>query len=231
MKSHIEIGFSSNKMLVINNGIDISKFVVNSDKRFSIRNQLGISNDIILIGMIARWDINKNHNLLLKTLNDFEKGNDNFNYKILLAGDSISIDNIELVNLLKKYSLFNKCYLIGSVENIEDYINALDLHILTSNSESFGNVTAECLACGVEVISTDVGLCHEFIYEGYGQIVPVNNSILLLEAIKNFFNNYNEFSNDFHRKMILRKNIVDSFNQEKMLSEYYQLWKNIHNNE
>ena len=60
MSSHIDLGFKSNKMFIINNGIDIKKFSPNLEARLKIRTQLGISDSTILIGMIARWDINKN---------------------------------------------------------------------------------------------------------------------------------------------------------------------------
>lgn len=228
MNSHIELGFKSSKMIVINNGIDITKFAPNLDARLKIRSQLEISDETIVIGMIARWDINKNHKLLFSTLNKLISNGLNYNFKLLLAGDSITNDNQELNYLLEINNLIDKSYLIGSIDNIEEYVNALDLHVLTSDAESFGNVTAECLACGIEVISTDVGLCREFIIDGLGQIVQVNNSEALLESLHIYFHNYVKFKHDTERKYLLRKNIVESFSQEDMIENYNKLWNKIY---
>ena len=231
MSSHIDLGYKSNKMVVINNGIDIKKFSPNLEARLKIRTQLGILDSTILIGMIARWDINKNHKLLFNTLNKFMNKNFKYNCKILLAGDSITNGNNDLIKQLEENNLLDNCFLIGSVDNIEEHINALDLHVLTSNSESFGNITAECLACGIEVISTDVGLCNEFTTKGLGQIVPVNNSEILLESFYNFFNNYKINVQNSDRKFLLRKKISESFNQEDMIEKYNKIWNKIYTDE
>ena len=231
MQSHIKIGYPENKLTVINNGIDTHKFFNNLDARYKIRNSLDILDNTILFGMIARWDRNKNHEMLFRALSDFKKVHLKFPFKILLAGENMSYENINLLNLLKTYNILEDSILINSVDNISDYINALDLHILTSNSESFGNATAECLACGIDVITTDVGLCQKFIQNGYGSIIKTNSFEELKIAIINFLNKREQFKNDRFRKDKLRNNIVDFFSQNRMIKEYNNLWKKIINNE
>ena len=48
-------------------------------------------------------------------------------------------------------------------EDVPAYMNACDLHILSSDQEGSPNSVKECLCCGVPVVATDVGNVHDLL--------------------------------------------------------------------
>ena len=68
LKSHKEIGYDADKMMVINNGFDINKFAPDVEKRNLIRKSLNIDPDVFVLGMISRWHPVKDHATLLSAL-------------------------------------------------------------------------------------------------------------------------------------------------------------------
>lgn len=48
-------------------------------------------------------------------------------------------------------------------DDVPTYMNACDLHILSSDQEGSPNSVKECLCCGVPVVATDVGNVHDLL--------------------------------------------------------------------
>jgi len=61
-------------------------------------------------------------------------------------------------------------------ENIPFYLNAVNLHLLTSDFEGSPNSVKECMACNTSVVSTDVGNVKELLSNVKGSYVSTNNS-------------------------------------------------------
>lgn len=74
-----------------------------------------------------------------------------------------------------KLNLENNVFLLGKIpnKNINLWLNASDVFVLPSFSESFGVVAIEALACGIPVITTKNG--------GTEQIVNPNVGVVLKE--------------------------------------------------
>ncbi|MDD5420505.1 MAG: glycosyltransferase family 4 protein, partial [Methanomicrobiaceae archaeon] len=79
------------------------------------------------------------------------------------------------------------CIDIGSVpfERVPLLINAADCLILPSHTEGVPNVLMESLACGVPVVSSDVGGCPEVVTDGAtGLLVPPGDVPALVRAVR-----------------------------------------------
>ncbi|MBT6071033.1 MAG: glycosyltransferase, partial [Proteobacteria bacterium] len=59
--AHEAVGFDRTKSIVFPNGVDPEKFMPNRSLRDEVRAKLGITPDAIVIGHVARYDVQKDH--------------------------------------------------------------------------------------------------------------------------------------------------------------------------
>lgn len=102
-------------------------------------------------------------------------------------------------------------------------MNALDLHILSSSSESFGNVTAEAMSCTIPCIMTDVGEAQHLLTK-HGWIVPIRSSVQLAERINDAYQEFRTVDKWRARKLNCRKKIEIDYSIEHMIRSYIIIW-------
>ncbi len=137
-----------NKLEVIKNGIDLDIYKVDNNKRIEYRNKLGISDDEILIGHVGRFSNEKNHKYIIELFSELKNRSDK--YKLLLVGDGELTDEIKQKAVDK--GIYNSITFAGIVDNVQDYMQAMDVFILPSIYEGLGIVNIEAQACGIPVI-------------------------------------------------------------------------------
>ena len=67
---------------------------------------------------------------------------------------------------------------------LKDILNVADVSLVPSRREPFGLVAAEAMACGTPVIATNEGGLPDFVHDGVGVLVPVEDSEALATAVK-----------------------------------------------
>ncbi len=83
---------------------------------------------------------------------------------LLMVGDGPERSNAEY--LVHHYGLQRKVRFLGKRDNIEELIGISDLLLLPSDTESFGLVALEAMACQVPVVVSKVGGLPEVICDG-----------------------------------------------------------------
>lgn len=224
-QEHIRIGYLSKKMIVIENGYDLSRFQRIQTGALPLLNEkfkLLSSKERPLIGMVGRYTAEKDHNNLFHALHLLDiKDCDFF---LVLAGNGVDYDNKNLLDLIDHYKLNNKVMLLGPVLDIPSLMNHLDFHILSSSSEGFPNVLAEAMACGTPCISTMAGAAERIIGDT-GWLVPISSPEKLADAIQDAileFEQHNEKWNE--RRMIAEQRIKDNFSIDVMVDKYNEVW-------
>lgn len=173
---HAQLGYSRDKMVVIPNGYQLDRFMPNEALRKAIRNELGVDESIFLIGIIGRFDLQKDHENFINALRELNEKKVNFHG--VMVGNGVTSENKMLKIFLRNAGVQGKVSMLGSRNDIESVMNALDINILSSAyGEAFPNVLAEAMACGTPCISTDVG-DSALIIRNDGWIVPPRNSHL-----------------------------------------------------
>lgn len=160
-KSAGEFLFGKNKLddvTVIHNAIDLQKFAFNPECRDRIRKELGIGSELVL-GHVGRFSEQKNHRFLIEIAKQLEKRN--IDYKILLLGGGELQEEIE--NSVKELHLEKKVIFAGIVNNVKEYMDAMDLFLLPSFYEGLPCVCVESQANGLpnllsEKITKEVAL-------------------------------------------------------------------------
>ena len=140
--------FKNKSFTVIDNGIFLDQYQYNQDNRDKIRKSLGISPDTILLGHVGGFNYQKNQAFLLKLLKKLP-----VNYKLVLIGQGQLFDEVKANS--EELSLTDKVIFTGSVNNVPDYLSAMDTFVLPSRFEGQPFVLIEASANGLPIIASD----------------------------------------------------------------------------
>ena len=186
-----------------------------------------ISKDEFIISMVARYNEQKSHNLFINSINLLKKKS-KFKFKILLVGSGINANNQKLFNTIKKFNLDHTIILLDYINDLNAIYNASDLLVLPSKyGESFPNVIAEAMMCGVKCISNDIGEAKKIINK-YGVIIKDINEEKLYNSIKNELMILKMLS-DLEKKnqrYLHREHIKKNFDIVNITNKYINLWSN-----
>ena len=181
-REHAKIGYCAAKMVLIPNGIDLEIFRPIPAKRESLRREWGVKEGEFLLGMVARYDPQKDHANLLQALGQFSRET-SIDWKCALVGRGLDAGNAEVVRWIEQLGLAARVILCGPRDDVPAVMNALDCHVLSSSyGEGFPNVLAEAMACGTPCVTTNVG-DGEMIVGETGWSVPPNNPQALARAL------------------------------------------------
>ncbi len=170
------------KISVVNTAVEWDKHKgLNDLERLRRREQFGIAQDALLIGMVGRLECIKGveffmnaAELLVKKLK---------NVKFILVGEGIL--RKELEERAKKVGLQGKITFTGWRDDVLEIISCLDVLVLPSLNEAVGLVLIEAQGLGVPVVATKVGGIPEVVENGKsGILVPPADSRALAEALE-----------------------------------------------
>ena len=146
------------KIVVIPVGIDTELFKP-MDKR-EIRKKYGFEEEDKIVLSVGRFETEKGLDLLLKSFKEVKKKI--VGCKLVLVGAGREKNDLE--NLAKDLGLSDITFM-DSLEHdkIPEIMNCADVFALCSLHEGMPTVVLESLACGVPVVSTDVGDVHKVV--------------------------------------------------------------------
>lgn len=138
---------SLDKIALLHNAIDTSKFDPDKFDYSKVRNELGISNEEILIGMIARLSPGKGHEEFLKAAKIISQKYDRIKFIVVGEASNNEKDYANSIKALaKNFNLDDKIFFTGFRKDIPQILAALDLFIFPSHDEAFGIALAEALS-------------------------------------------------------------------------------------
>lgn len=219
---HQKLGYDSKKITIIQNGYNPAQFFPNPTANLQIRNDFGIPTDALLIGMVARFDKQKDHATLIAALGIIKKRG--YDFLCILAGSGLVRENIELTSLLRTHEVETHVLLVGPRSDIPNLMNAFDLHVLSSLGEAFPNVLAEAMACGTPCVTTDVGDAA-LIVGKTGWVAPTSDPVSLADSIILAVSSWQDKDSWREKQQACRTHIVANFNIDHMLQSYSKIWR------
>jgi glycosyltransferase EpsF len=144
--------FNSGNVTLINNAIDIEKFLFNENLRKNIRSKLALNEETFLVGHVGRFKKQKNHYFLIKIFSELLK----LNKKtcLLLIGEGKRMNSVK--EIVQKEEINNVIF-TGAIPNAHEYYNAMDCFILPSLYEGFPVVGVEAQTNGLKTyFSTNI---------------------------------------------------------------------------
>jgi glycosyltransferase involved in cell wall biosynthesis len=171
--THVAAGYPARLFEIIPNGIDASRWAPNAEARAAVRRELGLEVDAALIGYVANLRPIKDHATFLAAARRLVDAGSPAHF--LLVGVDATMRHPALGALVSAHGLEGRVHALGERDDIVRLTQALDVASLTSVEESFPNVVAEAMACGVPVVSTDVGDARE-ILGPHGRVVGLGDA-------------------------------------------------------
>ena len=161
-----------------------------------------------ILGVSQEWSEKKGMSIFLHLAEYFS------DCKVILVGkieDGIKLpDNVSVAGVIR------------STRELAEYYNSADVFINTSIQETFGNVSAEALACGTPIVVNNATANPELAGEGCGYVVDNNNIESYYVAVNEIRRlgkaNYSEKCVQFAR---------ENFDMGRHINEYIQLYKKL----
>lgn len=132
---------------LVKNSIDINKYRYNKKIRDNYRKELNLDNKLVL-GHVGRLSKPKNHIFLLKVFKKILEKNSNVILLIIGDGDLKE----EINNKIKELDLEDKVYMLGSREDVEYILQAIDIFLFPSFWEGLPVSVIEAQASGLPCI-------------------------------------------------------------------------------
>ncbi len=188
-RSNLELGlkerlFSREKATVVWNGstggVDLQKFDYSKrdEWRKAVRMGLGYTDNDFVFGFVGRITRDKGINEILAAYRPLQK-----NAKLLFVGSAEGLDTLDQ-ELLAEARANKNIQFHDSVRDIERYFAAIDVLLLPSYREGFGNVIIEAAACGTPAIISDIPGPIDAVEVGKtALVVPVKDSEALSKAM------------------------------------------------
>lgn len=220
---HRRLGYSKNKLVVIQNGYDLDKFKPDLEAGLKIRDEFQIKHDEFLIGTIGRYDPQKDHLNLLKSLNVLLL--QNLKFKCILVGKGLTAENKTLANDITRLNLANNIVLAGTRGDVPAIMNALNLHVLPSAyGEGFPNVVAEAMACETPCIATDVGDAREIVLNNNFLANPKDSKDLANKIKQYYFTHKHDSESIMSLKNESKNKIVLNHSLDGMVEKFLKVW-------
>jgi Glycosyltransferase len=181
-----EEGILPSKIVTIYNGIESSKY--RAKPNLDVKRQLGIETGSPVVGIIAAFRPQKNHELFLLAAREVLKKNKNVYF--LLVGDGIRRRRME--ELASELGITKNCLFTGFRKDIPDIISMIDIGVLSSHWEGLPLVVLEYMASSKPVISTNVSGLSEAIHDNInGFLVSPEDHEMLAQRINLLLDNKN----------------------------------------
>ena len=200
LKRHaVSLGIPADKILVVGNGVDTGKFFP-MDKH-EARSKLHIPLDAPVLISVGGLVERKGFHRVIDCLPALRQRFPGIHY-LIVGGPSPEGDmRAELEAQVAGLGLAGQVKFLGAMpsEELRLPLSAADVFVLSTHNEGWANVFLEAMACGLPVITTDVGGNREVVCrDDLGAIIPFGAQAALTMAMEN------ALARDWDRLAIIR---------------------------
>lgn len=213
-------GFDKDKIFTIYNGIFLEDRAI-KDKESYLKEKNIAYKDKFIVGILARLDKVKDHETFLRAAREVLDKDKSVIF--LIAGDGQ--DKEHLLSLRKELALEDNVYFLGNETHPYDFLNAIDINVLCSLSESFPYVIMEGGSLKKATVASKVGGIPKIILDGEtGKLFEKQDYKALAAHILDLKNNDDD-RKKFGKNLYSR--IIDNFTHIKMAEKHVDIYKKI----
>jgi glycosyltransferase involved in cell wall biosynthesis len=218
-KQHEAFGYHSSNGLVIPNGIDCATFRPDETARREIRAELGIGQDDILVGLVARYHPMKDHAGFLHAVAAVSRVHPSVRFALVGAGTR---EQPALLALIRDLQLQERVLLVGERQDMPRVTAAFDIACSSSWTEAFSISLGEAMACGIPCVATDVG-DSAYIVADTGISVPARRPEAFADALCQLIETGSERRQQLG--MVARRRVELEFSLPNIVRRYELLYQ------
>ena len=219
---HEGIGYASLRGESIPNGFDTEVFSPDSTARSKLRHELGLEDEVPIVGMVARFDPMKGHSNFLAAAALLARQHADVHF--VLIGRGVEVDNPVFAQVARSTPLVGRVYLLGERKDIPLLTAGLDVAVTPSVSEGFSNTIGEAMSCGIPCVVTNVGDSARIVGD-CGRVVETGNSAALAGAISELL--CMPFQKRLDLGLLARQRVIDEFSISAVVSRYETLYESL----
>ncbi len=180
----LELGVPPQRTQVVGNGVDTARF--QPVDRDAARAKFGLSTDAKVLISVGALVERKGMHRVIEVLPALLERHPALHY-LIVGGASPEGDNrAELDAQVARLGLADRVHFLGALtpDELKWPLSAADVFVLATRNEGWANVFLEAMACGLPVITTDVGGNAEVVCRPeLGRIVPFGDAAALTQAL------------------------------------------------
>jgi glycosyltransferase involved in cell wall biosynthesis len=224
-QKHESIGYSDKHKNFIPNGFNCEQFKPFDNAKSKLRHSLDLKKDTLLIGLIARYHIMKDHVTFLHSAGKLNKTYPEIHF--VLVGQGVDKSNRLLVKLIEDLKITKNIHLLGKRMDADKITAGLDIACSSSSwGESFSNAIGEAMACGIPCVVTDVGDSARIVGET-GIVVKPRDRKAFTDAMITLIKMSSEERLGLGK--LARNRIIKHFSIDIVVKQYEDLYRDILN--
>lgn len=206
------------KVIILNNAIELEKFRYNKEVRKKIRKEFGLDKEYV-IGMVGRFHEQKNHEFMLKVFRSVLKKSPDA--KLMLVGGGELYEDI--CSEVERTGMQDNVIFTGIRSDVPALLQAMDVFVLPTKYEGFGNVLIEAQAAGLHTITSVEGVPKST------KVTELIEYVSLHEPEEVWADKILEYENDRERKDVSRQIQQAGFDVDTEVKKFENLYVNAAN--
>ena len=217
----LDDGTKKEKVRLVYNGVKpLIKY--SDEEKEKTKKAYGIPQENIVVGIVARLEKVKNHELFLKMgkllLEKYK------NITLLIAGEGSERENIE--KLSKKLGIHESVVFCGYQKDVSAIVNVIDIMTLTSHKEALSLSLIEGMTLGKPCVATASGGPEEVIENGVTGLISNNNYEEFARKVSYYIDNPDEARKAGESGRVRSEKIFAITSMTKILDRiYYELMR------
>lgn len=207
---------------IIHNGVSLvmESYSDDQDASGAIRSLLGLSENVILIGMMSRVEQYKGHEDLLIGFSEIPDRMKK-DFHIVFIGEDDPTNKKHLISTANELNIVDHITFMGYVEGSPGHlISQLNLLLMiTRDFEGFGLTVAEAMSVGTPVVCTKVGGIEEYVDTSCAYLIPPASPSSIADALISYHSNPEIFYNNAENA----KKRIAKFSSLRMAIEFRRL--------
>jgi glycosyltransferase involved in cell wall biosynthesis len=210
------------KIVKIYNAVDTDVFRPGLDTEY-LHKEFNIAEDKNVIGIFSRMDDFKGHDLLIDSAEVMK--NNGKDVMVLIVGEGEENYKNKLLDRAASAGLEGDVVFTGFRDDVPELMNFCDVVVnLSVEPEGFGRTIIEAMACGVPVVSTDIGGPVEIINDGEDGYLVKPKPEDIAEAVMGLLE---DRENKSRISANAAEKVADNFTVENQIQRLKDLYKSV----